>query len=390
MLQRFGKCQVDYDVKMTAKAEEARIALEAQKAIAVKTKANEEATVKRNAKAQIKAAIECPTAPEDQDLTMTLTEGAVATRGRFGLHESGPNGWTLPAGTNGYTSYVDVLVRDKSAPAHAVEATIYIDGEETGMAVADRDYPTQSAQRVLAKQGYARLLLSPRKAGTIRLCAVYRTGDDQALTAATSIKVVGPLKVGDSWTTISGRKLNITKNGPVEETQPALTARASGLDEVWDFLVNLFSGTSRSVNQAAGESKVGAQKVRSVQSLWAQAQVSIDGALDADPRPPTVGKGPCAGFQKNGRVLELTCPQLQATNGSALLGMSTDGNRIIAAGGGNVTKQTPATLVAAGGGNILSHNGGTILAPPSALIGNDGSTLVAAGGLNAIGPAPPS
>jgi hypothetical protein len=386
VLGRFGKCKVDYDVKMTKKADEARIALAAQTAAASQTALEKADKDKRKAKAQIKAAIDCPTTAADQDLTMTLTEGAVATRGRFGLHESGTNGWTIPAGSNGYTSYVDILVRDKSAPVHAVEATIYIDGEETGMAVSDVAFPTQSPQRVVAKDGYVRLLLTPRKAGTIRLCAVYRTGDDQALTAATQIKVVGPLKIGDTWTTISGRKLSITKNGPVE--QVGTVASASGLDQVWDFLVNLFSGTSRSVNQAAGEATLRSQKVRSIQSKWAAAQVSLDGTLDADPRPPTVQYGPCSGFQEGGTVLELTCPQLMASDGTALLGMSTDGAKIIAAGGGNVIKHTGGAIIAAGGGNILSHNGGTAVAPASAFVGTDGATIIAAGGGNAIGPAP--
>jgi hypothetical protein len=373
VIDRFRRCKVDYDVKLSNKAEEARTSLEAQKA------------AKKGAKAQIRTAIECPTSPEDQDLTMTLTEGSVVTRGRFGLHENGPQGWTIPAHGGGeFSSYVDVLVRDKSLPAHSVEATIYIDGEGAGITPSDTSFPRQSAQRVIARKGYARLLLSPRKAGAIRLCAVYRTGDDQVLTAVTQIDVVGPLKVGDRWTTISGRQLEITKDGPVETTQAA-RARAAGLDQIWDFMVSLFGGASRSVSAAAAEGTTRAQKLRSIQSRWAAAQVSLDGTLDADPQPPTVARGACLGFQAGGKVLEMTCPRLTTTGNSALLAMSTNGAGIVAAGAGNIIGNNGNTIVAAGAGNVLSHNGGAIVAAGG--LNGKGSTIVAAGGGNVLGPA---
>lgn len=245
ILERFGTCQVDYDVRMAKQAEEARVALEAQKAIEQK-----------RAKAQIRAAIDCPVTPEDQDLRMILTEGYIATLGLFGLHASGPDGWTLAARTDGeFTSYVDVYVTDRVP--QAVNATLYIDGESAGIRPSSRDFPRQTAQRVETRKGYARLLLSPTKAGEIRICAVLQTGDDRALTAAVVIKVVMPV-LGDTWETISGRRLKITRNGVREETQRA-RAQASGVNEIWDFLVMLFSGRSRSIDAADKESSVRAE-----------------------------------------------------------------------------------------------------------------------------------
>ena len=394
VLGTFTKCKVDYDVKMTKKAEEARLALAAQQAAAAAA-APKAKDPKLAAKAQIQAAIDCPTAPEDQDLTITLTEGTAGAAGTMSLRESGPGGWTLPTGAGGFTSFVDVLVRDKSMPSHAVEATLYLDGDDVGIAASDLAYPKQSAQRTKTRGGYARLLLTPRKAGVIRLCAIYRTDDDQALTAAVQIRVAAPLKTGDTWRTVSGREFDITKNGPKEKLVKIAAAappraHAAGLDEVWNWLVGLFGGTSASINAAAaggGEARLGASKLGRVQGHWAPAQVSVDGTLDGEPVPPTVAQGPCTGFQKGGKVVDMICPQLMATGGSALLGMSTDGARVVANGQGNVFRHTGTQLVGAGAGNVLSHDGRAVLVGTdgATLVGTDGATLVGAGAGNAIG-----
>ena len=384
ILQKSTKCKIDYDIRLAKAAEEARVAAAAQAAKAAKDKR----------KGEIKAGLTCPTDPKEQNLRIALTEGYNAERSSavlFGLHSSGgPNGWKLPSNALGqFRSFVDVQLFDRAMNLN-VDATIYIDAEAVGI---EQQSVTRSGtpQSVRTNGGYARINFSPTKAGKIRLCAVIATGDDEVLSAAVEIEVVGPLKVGDRWETIGGRTIELTKDGP-DEAEPRAVARAANLNQVWDWLVGLFSGSSRTVNAVQRENTVNLGKVRKVSSAWAAGQVTLDGTLESNPQPPTPQQGSCFGGDGKGNVIRLQCPVMATTDQAALLGMSTIGARIVAAGAGNVIGKSQR-LIGADGASLIGPDGASLIGPDGAsLIGADGASLgtapaqmVAAGAGNLIG-----
>ena len=395
ILRRVSKCKVDYDIRLAKAAEEAQLAMTAQR----------DADAKRKRAAEIKAGLSCPVAPAEQHLRIGLTEGYNPERSSavlFGLHSSGgPNGWKLPSNPQGqFRSFVDLQLFERGFRLN-VEATIFIDAEGVGIEQQQGTARgSATPQRVTTRGGYARINFSPRRAGTIRLCAVIETGDDEVVSAGVAIDVVGPLKVGDRWETIGGRTLELRPGGPAEIEPPAV-ARAANLGQVWDWLVGLFSGRSRTVNAAQREGTVKLAKVRKVSSSWAAAQVTLDGSLESDPQPPRLEQGTCITGDGKGLVSRLTCPVLNTTNNAALLGMSTTGARIVAAGAGNVIAPGSrligadgATLIGADGATLIGADGATLIgadgatalgAAPAQLIGADGATLIGADGATLIG-----
>ena len=131
-----------------------------------------------------------------------------------------------------------------TASLHLVDATVYIDAEGVGIEQGNPGGTPRSAK--LAK-GYARLKFTPSKPGKIRLCAVLETGDDQVLTGALEIRVV-PVKLGEVWETVYARRIKKVEGGWKDVSDDPV-ARAAGLNEIWDWVLNLFGRSSRTVNQ---------------------------------------------------------------------------------------------------------------------------------------------
>jgi hypothetical protein len=152
--------------------------------------------------------------------------------------------------------------------------------------------------------------------------------------------------------------------------------------------VRVFSGTSRSI--AAGPGGTAEQKrVRLVDTYsgpkYGAAQISLTGKLASDPAAPVVRDGPCAAIDGAGAIRPLTCPQLQTTAGTAVVGTRLGGNGLVAAGAGNIVAAGAGNIVAAGAGNLVGLDGSTLVGQDgSTLVGMDGSTIVAAGGGNLV------
>ena len=276
---------------------------------------------------------------------------------------------------------------------HFHEATVYIDADQVSY--------LKPAPKV-TKNGRVQIALDPFKGpGKIRLCVVQATGGDEVLTGAVEITVVPRPKNGTVWETTSGRRLKITSDGATPAkaaSRPA--ARASGLAEIWDLIVQVFSGRSRSIPTTSSGSAE-QKRVRLVDTYsgpkYGAAQISLTGKLSSDPSAPVVRSGPCAAVDGAGSIRAVTCPQLQAPDGTAVVGTRLGGDGLVAAGGGNIVAAGGGNLVAAGGGNLIGLDGSTLVGMDgSTLVGMDGASvvaprggpLVAAGGGNAISIAP--
>jgi len=382
--RKFAKCKVDYDIKLAKQAEEAKVALAAQRA----------AEAKNKRRADLRVGLSCPVKPAEQDLRMPITQGYMPDpTSQLGLHaidESAAGlGFTLPVTQAPYNSYVDMRAYHRNLGP--VEATVYIDAEGVGIEQGGFGGTPRS---VKLKDGYARVKFVPRRPGKIKLCAVLETGDDKVLTYAVEIRVVA-VKVGDVWPTVGGRRLQKTRDGWKDiSDQPV--ARAAGLAEAWEWLKSLFAGTSRTVNQADREQTVGPAKARKAGSKVSLGQVTLDGTLDSNPVPPAIEMGTC-GAQAEGLLKLIKCPVVVTKDGSALVGMSTTGEKTLALGaagvvnydGAKVVKNGEAKLIGADGGSLIGADGGSLIgADGGSLIGADGGSLIGADGGSAIGPAP--
>lgn len=373
-----GRCKVDYDIRLQKAAEEASVRLAAQKE---ETRRDAEGTrlAKQPGKrdAELRLGLNCPV---PGDLRIAVADGYTPDRRALGLRASGPGGWTLPAE---HRSFIEVTVIDRAL--HFPEATVYTDAD----AVSYLKTPPKRTSN-----GRVQIALDPYKgAGKIRLCVVQTTGSDKVLTGAIEITVVKRPANGSIWETTSGRRLKITADGPVL-AKPASrpVARSAGLAEIWDLIVGLFGGRSRSI-AAAGGGTAEEKRQRLVDTYagpkYGAAQISLDGRLSSDPAAPTIRNGPCAAVDAKGAIRPLTCPQLQAVNGTAVVGTRLGGNGLVAAGAGNIVAAGAGNLVAAGagnligldGGSLIGHDGSTLIGPDGGtLVGMDGASVVAAGG----------
>jgi len=357
-----GSCKVDYDIKLQKAADEAKIRLAAQKADAERRAGEEQ---KKKQKAELKVGLSCPI---PGDLRIAIADGYTPDRRALGLRASGPGGWTLPGG---FRSFVEVTVIDRAL--HFPEATVYVDADE----VSYLKPPPKKTTK-----GRVQIALDPLKgAGKIRLCVVQETGGGEVLTGAVEITVVPRPSNGTTWETTSGRRLTITKDGPVLAKASARpVARAAGLAEIWDLIVRVFSGTSRSIGTATGGTAE-QKRVRLLDTYtgpnYGAAQISLNGRLSSDPAAPVVRDGPCATIDADGAIRPFTCPQLQTSGGTAVIGTRLGGVGLVAAGAGNIVAAGAGNIVAAGAGNLIGMDGAT-------LIGMDGATIVAAGAGNLV------
>jgi Ca2+-binding RTX toxin-like protein len=383
-----GKCKIDYDIKIVKAATEARVKLEAQKAQAekeLKTKADRAALAKK--KAELRVGLSCPAAGP---LRIKVADGYTPNRRAMGLRASGPGGWKLPAE---FDAFIEVTLLD--AAFQFIEATVYTDAD----AVSYLKVPPK-----VTKDGRVQISVKPYKGpGKIRMCVVLETGDDEVATAAVEIDVVKRPANGTVWETTSGRRLQVTKDGVVlAKAASTPTARAAaGLGDIWDAIVALFSGRSRSITAAGAGGTVAEKSVKLKDTYegpkYGAGQISLNGKLSQDPARPVIVNGPCISVQPDGTLRALTCPQLQAPGGTALVGSSLGGVGLVAAGGGNVVRATKGNLIGNDGATLIGNDGATLIGNDGAtligndgatLIGNDGGTLVAAGGGNAIATAP--
>ncbi len=162
----------------------------------------------------------------------------------------------------------------------------------------------------------------------------------------------------------------------------------------------MFSGRSRSI-PATSSGTAEQKRVRLVDTYsgpkYGAAQISLNGKLSSDPSAPVVRNGPCAAIDGDGTIRALTCPQLQAPDGTAVVGTRLGGDGLVAAGGGNVAVAKASNLIGLDGGTLVGMDGSTLVGPDGGtLVGMDGAsvvargggTLVAAGGGNAIAIAP--
>ena len=390
-----SRCKVDYDIKLKKAADEARIELEAQRT-----------SKKKKKKGELNVELDCPV---PGDLRLAVADGYTPDRRALGLRASGSGGWTLPAG---FRSFVELTVLDRAI--HFPEATVYTDADQVSHL---RPPPKKTTN------GRVQVALDPFKgAGKVTICVVQPTGGDEVLTGAVEIKVVPRPSNGTIWETTSGRRLKITGDGPVLATAaasglpasgglsknqrlemtkylpalsgdvaPAVTS-AAGLSEIWDLLVGLFSGTSRSIAEAPAGS-ASEKRLALVDAYrgpkYGAAQVSLTGKLSANPAAPVIADGPCASIDGNGTIRPLTCSQLQTTGGTAMIGTRLGGNALVAAGGGNIVAAGGGNIVAAGGGNLIGLDGATLIGLDGAsIVAAGGGNIVAAGGGNAISIAP--
>ena len=402
VLKSVNRCKVDYDVKLAKAADEAKIKLAAQKAVDAK-RASADKT-----KADLRAAITCPIGGA---LRVTVTEGYTPNAKFLGLRTSGPSGWTIPASPANltYTSIIDVVVTD--AAFRFPETTVFVDAD----GVVNKGYGPSKRQ---TQGGRASFTIAPVRTGKIRICVVQETGSDQVLSWGAEIDVVEPPPIGSVYETISGRQIKLTGAGPTAVTAAAARApraQAAFLDRLWDAIVSLFDGRSRTVNeqQSSPAPKRKKTETASTKAKLGAGQITLTGRLAPDPLPVFVNpNGTCRLFTPDGSSTPLTCAVVTAPNGQGLVGTSTDGNGLLATGAGNVMKAGPGNILKAGtgtlvgqdgstlvgqdggtlvgqdGGTLVGQDGGTLVGQDGAtLVGPDGGTLVAAGGGNAIGPA---
>ncbi len=407
LLASAKRCKVDYDIKLSKAAEEAKVKLAAQTALSEKAKADSAKKAAANKiKGDLRAAITCPLGG---DLRVALTEGQLSAKSNLGLKTSGPDGWTIPYRANGsLRSAIDVIVFD--AALQFPDVTVFVDTDQ----VLARGY---GPGKVAMKKGRGTLTVAPTKPGKIRLCAVQETGGDQVLSWGAEIRVVAAPANGQTYETISGRQLKMTPDGaaPVAATsRAAFSYRKIGFfDGLWDAVVYLFGGRSKTVNAQASSPKPKREKAVATVTTAALAvgQVTMTGKLGESPGQVALKQsGLCFTTSESGKVVGFVCPTLEAPGGQALVGTRNDGTALVAAGGGNVTPAGPATLVAAGGGNLVGLDGSTLVAVKDAkvigaagqfdigpakseiaaaggvkLIGNDGSTLIGNDGSTLIG-----
>jgi Ca2+-binding RTX toxin-like protein len=285
-----GRCKIDYDIRLQKAADEARIRLAAQQAETQRRAGEQQkAAEKAKRKAELKVGLSCPV---PGDLRIAIADGYSPDRRALGLRASGPGGWTLPAGMR---SFIELTVIDRAL--HFQEAMVYTDADEVS-------YLKPPPKKTV--DGRVQIALDPLKGpGKIRLCVVQATGGDEVATGAVEITVVPRPANGTLWETTSGRRLTITKDGPVLAKAAARpVARASGLAEIWDLIVRVFSGTSRSI--AAGPGGTAEQKrVRLVDTYsgpkYGAAQISLTGKLASDPAAPVVDLPAAADHRGHGR-----------------------------------------------------------------------------------------
>lgn len=367
VLGKVNRCKVDYDVKIVKSAEEARIALAAQKA--------------KQQKAEIRAGISCPARG---DLRPIVTDGYTPSLRAFGLRQSGPGGWTLPAG---YQSFVEVGVFDRAV--NWPEAKVYADAD------ALIDVPNKRPAPRMTQKGRAVFGVFPLRPGKIRVCVVQETGSDEVLSAAVEITVAAKPPVGTIWETVSGRKISVTKDGPVAVSSARPVARAAFLDRIWDAIVGLFDGRSRTVNTEESSSRPKQQRTQtaSTQARIGVGQIALNGVLSSDPKIPLQKVGTCIVSGADGQRRLASCPVLEAQGDAALVGTANSGAGMVAAGAGNIVAAGAGNIVAAGAGNLIGADGSSLIgadgssligADGSSLIGADGSSLVADGGGNVI------
>ncbi len=389
-----NRCKVDYDIKLAKAAEEARIKLEAQRAVDAKNQAA------AKTKADLRAGITCPIGG---DLRIAVTDGYTPNRRALGLKAGTPNGWTIPSSPAGtYQSFIELAVFDRAF--QWPEATVFVDAD----GVVPKGYGPSKRQTA---NGRAVFGITPVKPGKIKICVVQETGGDEVLSAGVEVEVVGPPAVGTVYETVSGRQIKLTKDGPVAVTPRAARAAQGGFFEgIWASIVRLFDGRSRTVSTEEASPRPKRERTEKVteQAKLSVGQVSLTGKLVSNPQPPTLNpKGACILALGNGAVGQGTCAVLEAPGGNALVGMSNEKSAVLAAGAGNVMKVNPAGMVAAGGGNAVATPQGTVVVPPSTrlvaaaaggalavapaqlkgakLIGNDGSTLIGNDGSTLIG-----
>ena len=374
--RKFATCKLDYDIKLSKQADEARVALAAQK----------EADAKNKRKAELKVGLSCPVTPAQQDLRVPITQGYNANpSGQLGLHaideSAAGKGFTLPVTQAPFSSFVDLHAFDRNW--QRVDATVYIDAEGAGI---EQGNPGGTPRSLKLSGGYGRIKFTPTKPGKVKLCAVLETGDDQVLTYAIEIDVVA-VKLGEIWPTVGGRRIKKVDGG-WKDVSDEPVARTAGLGEIWEWITGLFGNRSRTINQTQAEASVSnAGKVKRVANAYSVGQIALDGTLDSNPVAPAIEDGTCVSAS-GAKVTSLRCKVVAARNNSALVGMSTVGGRIVAAGAGNVISHNGGQIVAAGAGNILSHNGAQLVGPDGAsLVGPDGASLIGADGATAIGPA---
>jgi hypothetical protein len=228
------------------------------------------------------------------------------------------------------------------------------------------------------------------------VCAVLQTGDDQVLTHGMTIRVVDKPDRGSTWRTVSGRELRLNADGALWASGGDVTenprARAAQTGVGWlDDLIGLFTGRSRTLNavagQGAGEARAGgkAETTYTTGGLTT-AQLTLDGKLDSDPKPPAAVNGPCLGTN-GATVYTSTCPQLATQGGTAALGLAGTGGRLVAAGGGNVMGHKGGALIGPDGASLIGPDGASLIGPDGAsLIGADGASLIGADGATAIAP----
>lgn len=369
------KCKVDYDIRLRNGPDEAYLKLKAQRD-ADRARSDRR---KRLGAGEINAQLDCPVAPEDQDLRVAYGDGYSASRldASVGPRENGPGGWTLPAG---YKATISLTILDRAL--QLVNATTFVDADGAGAANAPA--------KVTYANGRANVAFLPTKPGRVFLCTIMQTGDEQVLSHAFAIDVVKADK-GTRWTTAGGRILDLQGDRAkwLTPQEAGVTARAAGISEFFQAIGDFFRGTATAVAKVfAGEGRV-SQKVDVVvtQSKVGTAQVPLGGRLQPLVKPPASVLGRCLVADRSGKVSVIVCKILRATDNAALLATGTDAAaRIVAAGGGNVLSHNGGTIVAAGAGNLVGLDGATLVGMDGAsLVGPDGASLVGPDGASLVG-----
>ena len=372
------KCRVDYDIRLRKGPDEAYLKLKAQRA-ASKTKSDRKKRLKAG---EINAQLDCPIAPEDQDLRVAYGDGYSPSTidASVGPRENGPGGWQLPAG---YKNTFSLTIIDRAM--HVVNATTFIDADGVGAANAPKG-PVKYAN------GQRNISFTPQKPGRIFVCTILETGDEQVLSHAFSIDVV-KVGVGDRWTTAGGRVIRFEAGGRAKWLSPqeaGQTARAADLGGFIEWLKSLFGGSSHAVAKTvSGEQRISQKsEVLTTTSKIGTSQIPLAGTLAGLVQPPVSVIGRCLFADAQGTVSVIECKILRAPNGGALIATATDpgSGRIVAAGAGNVLSHNGGTLVAAGAGNLIGLDGGSLIGlDGGSLIGLDGGSLIGLDGASLIG-----
>jgi hypothetical protein len=370
LLLRLAKCKTDVDIKLAPKTPEPKVSFDD--------------LARRRGNGAIEATMRC--SRNQQDFAVALGEGQqVGDQGdaNFSLGEKDGQ-WVLPGDERALKSLVEIQVVQRTGLLP--QAEVYVDADDV------KPSQMRPGQAFLTdKGGHASLFIRPTTPGKIRICVVQRVREEGLATWAAEIAVVRGPKTGKTWKTINGRYLQLTGQGNGKLVD-APKARAAGLAEIWQAIVDVFSGVSRTINKLAAQTgSVSLKPPKAFKTAKVGiGQVTLNGRLSAGARPPQLVSGSCLSISGSS-VVASRCPTLKAMDGHALMGLSSDGSPLIAGGAGNVVikavdpKDAGKTLIGNDGGTFISEHGGALVGDNGAsLIGNDGGTLVGDNGASLI------